>query len=70
MEFFPEVLERDPWELACLFEQWLCKREKSMYLVIKFKSDTDVLFTDIVERDTIGKLRMQSSGMIKAGLRK
>ncbi|KAF8507902.1 hypothetical protein BU17DRAFT_71015 [Hysterangium stoloniferum] len=35
MEFFSEVLERDPWELARLFEQWLCKREKSNITNIK-----------------------------------
>ncbi|KAF8514581.1 hypothetical protein BU17DRAFT_52486, partial [Hysterangium stoloniferum] len=51
MEFFSEVLERDLWELARLFEQWLCKREKN-----------------IVECDTIGKFRIQSTGIIRAGL--
>ncbi|KAF8515260.1 hypothetical protein BU17DRAFT_51912, partial [Hysterangium stoloniferum] len=51
MEFFSEVLERDPWELAWLFKQWLCKREKN-----------------IVEHDTIGKLHIQSTGIIRAGL--
>lgn len=30
-DFFPEVLGKDPWEVARLFEQWCCKREKSMY---------------------------------------
>lgn len=29
IEFFPEVLGKDPWELTRLFEQWNCKREKS-----------------------------------------
>ncbi|KAF8523541.1 hypothetical protein BU17DRAFT_63822 [Hysterangium stoloniferum] len=29
------VLERDPWELTQLFEQWLCKREKSNTMNIK-----------------------------------
>jgi hypothetical protein len=31
IEFFPEVLGKDPWELARLFEQWNCKREKSKW---------------------------------------
>jgi len=34
VEFFPEVLSKDPWELAWLFEQWTCKREKSEYLTL------------------------------------
>jgi hypothetical protein len=38
IEFFPEVLERDPWELARLFEQWLCKIEKSKHPVLCLKS--------------------------------
>ena len=29
IDFFPEVLGKDPWELTRLFEQWNCKREKS-----------------------------------------
>jgi hypothetical protein len=31
LEFFPEVLSKDPWELARLFEQWTSKREKSKF---------------------------------------
>lgn len=27
--FFPECLTKSNWEIARLFEQWLCKREKS-----------------------------------------
>ena len=29
IDFFPEVLSKDPWELTRLFEQWNCKQEKS-----------------------------------------
>jgi len=25
IDFFPEVLSKDPWELTRLFEQWNCK---------------------------------------------
>ncbi|KIM78407.1 hypothetical protein PILCRDRAFT_90586 [Piloderma croceum F 1598] len=30
VEFFPEVLSKDPWELTWLFEQWTCKQEKNL----------------------------------------
>lgn len=29
IDFFPEVLGKDPWEVTRLFEQWNCKHEKS-----------------------------------------
>ena len=32
IDFFPEVLGKDPWELTHLFEQWNCKHETSKWI--------------------------------------
>ena len=37
VEFLPEVLSKDPWELAQLFKQWTCLREKSVCLTSPIK---------------------------------
>jgi hypothetical protein len=72
VEFFPEVLSKDPWELARLFEQWTCKREKSEpspHPCRLLAALTDILHTDLKEIDTLARVRTECAGYVKVGLR-
>ena len=70
MDFWEDVLNLDPDEVARLFETWACSRHqsKSFPLYVQHKL-TKAWFTDAGERDTLLNVRKQVTRMIQSGLR-
>jgi hypothetical protein len=68
VEFFPKVLSKDTWELAWLFEQWMCKREKSKPFTLSVRTASWYLHADLKEIDMMARVHTECAGYVKIRL--
>jgi len=68
--FLRETLYLDPLDVARLFEQWACARQKSMFHCLCLDVTPFILPTGALDRDTLASVRKECTRMIITNLRK